>query len=177
MGHVFRYIALALVVAVPPAAWAAPGGSPASIAALKQCDAIDAMAESDRDVAIERGLTAAEAAVDANAADGRAHFAVVCYLGKRMGRAGISFRQISDLRHLRRELDVTLTLAPDDADALLAKGALLLRLPRLLGGDPGEAETLLRRALAFEPDNTAARCFLAEAERSRGVSVAPPAGC
>jgi hypothetical protein len=177
MGHVFRHIALALVIAAPSAAWAAPAGSPTSIAALKQCDAIDEMAESDRDAAIERGLAAAEAAVAADATDGRAHFAVVCYLGKRMARAGISLRQISDLRHLRRELDVTLTLAPDDADALLAKGALLLRLPRLLGGDPSEAEALLRRALVFEPDNTAARCFLAEAERTRGVSIVPPPGC
>ncbi len=170
-------LALALAVVVPPAAWAAPAGSPASIAALKQCDAIDEMADAEQDAAIERGLTAAEAAVDADGRDARAHFAVVCYLGKRMGRAGISLRQITDLRHLRRELDRTLTLAPGDADALLAKGALLLKLPRLLGGDPAEAEALLRQALVAEPDNTAARCYLAEAERTRGVSVESPPGC
>jgi hypothetical protein len=172
-----RHAAALFALLVPVAVRAVPAGSPESIAALKQCDAIDVMADAERDAAIERGLTRAEATVAADARDARGHFAVVCYLGKRMERAGISFRQISDLRRLRRELDRTLELAPGDADALLAKGALLLKLPRLLGGDVDEAEVLLRQALVAEPDNTAVRCYLAEAQRSHGVSVEQPPGC
>ena len=176
MRRVVISLACALL-ALPAAVWAVPPGTPQSIAALKQCDAVDEMRESERDAAIALGLAKAEATVDADARDARGHFAVVCYLGKRMERAGISLRQITDLRRLRRELDTTLALAPGDADALLAKGALLLKLPRLLGGDTDEAETLLRQALVAEPDNTAARCYLAEAQRSHGVVVDSPPGC
>ena len=171
------HTALVLVLLAPSLAAAVPAGSPESIAALELCDAVDEMAESQRDAALERGLAMAEHAVEADGRDARGHFALVCHLGKRMARAGIGFRQISDLRRLRRELDVTLALAPGDADALLAKGALLLKLPRLLGGDSDEAEALLRQALVAEPDNTAARCYLAEAQRTRGASIESPPGC
>lgn len=177
MRRALRHAAVAAVLVSPLPAAAVPAGSPASIAALAFCDAIDEMAEADRGAALDRGLAMAEAAVAADAGDARGHFALVCYLGKRMERAGLSFRQITDLRRLRRELDRTLDLAPGDADALLAKGALLLKLPRLLGGDAGEAEALLRQALLAEPDNAAARCYLAEAQRTRGVAVAAPPGC
>ena len=67
------------------------------------------------------------------------------------------------VRRLRHEIDATIELAPADADALATKGALLLRLPRWFGGDPTEAEALLRRALVSEPDNGTARCYLAKA--------------
>jgi hypothetical protein len=179
MRQVLRHLALGLAVALaaPHGAAAAPAGSPAAIAALDLCDAVDDMPEAERDAALERGLAMAEAAAAADPGDARAHFAQACHLGKRMERAGISWRQITDLRRLRRELDRTLDLAPGDADALLAKGAMLLKLPRLLGGDAAAAEALLQRALAAEPDNTAARCYLAEARRTRGVAVEPPAGC
>ena len=56
------------------------------------------------------------------------------------------------------------------ADALAAKGVLLLRLPRWFGGDPKEAEVLFRRALVSEPDNSTARCHLAEALTARGAA-------
>lgn len=176
MGWV-RHAAAALVLLAPALARAVPPGSPESVAALRQCVAVDKLPEADRDAAIDRGLAVAEAIVAADGRDARGHFAIVCYVGKRMQRAGFSIRQISDLRRLKREMDRTLELAPGDADALLAKGALLLRLPRLLGGDVDEAALLLRQALVAEPDNTEARCFLAEAERSQGVSVDQPPGC
>jgi hypothetical protein len=57
---------------------------------------------------------------------------------------------------------VTLALAPNDAEALAAKGALLIRLPRWLGGDRREAELWLRRALAVDPANATARTYLDE---------------
>ena len=151
---------------------AVPPGSPTSIAALDLCSDVDEIAEGERDAALARGLALAEAAVATDERDARGHFALFCHLGKRIERSGISFRQLTALRRLRRELDITLALVPGDPDALAAKGALLLKLPRLLGGDAAEAEVLLRRALEAEPDNTAARCYLAEVLRVRGVSSA-----
>jgi Flp pilus assembly protein TadD len=47
---------------------------------------------------------------------------------------------------------------------------LLLRLPRLFGGDPQEAEDLLRRAVAAEPDNGTALCYLGKALDARGAT-------
>jgi hypothetical protein len=85
-----------------------------------------------------------------------------------MENGGAGIGQLVGLFRLRRALDKTLDLAPDDADTLTAKGALLVRLPKLLGGDPGEAAVLLRRALVAEPENGTAKCYLAAAERARG---------
>ena len=52
-----------------------------------------------------------------------------------------------------------------DPDVLTAKGAVLLALPGLLGGDAREGERWLRRALARDPQHCAARAYL------RGVRV------
>lgn len=176
MTRAASLVALAVLL-LPGMAPAVPPGTPASIAALAHCDAIDELADAQRDAALARGLAMAEAAVEADATDARAHFAIVCHLGKRMERAGLSLRQFSDLRRLRRELDRTLELAPGDADALVAKGALLLELPRLLGGDRDHAEALLRQALVAEPDNDTARCFLNEARRAAGDDLPSRGGC
>lgn len=171
MTRAVHVLLLAAALALPSAAAAVPPGTPASIAALAHCDAIDEMADAAREAALDRGLAMSEAAVAADPGDARAHFALFCHLGKRMERAGISLRQITDLRRLKRELDLTLTLAPGDADALIAKGALLLKLPRLLGGDSDEAETLLRQALVVEPDNDTARCYLEAAQAAHRGSA------
>jgi len=86
-----------------------------------------------------------------------------------MQASGLGFGQLVRLPRLRRELDVTLELAPDDADSMVAKGALLLQLPRLLGGDATAAEDLLRHAVAIEPDNHTANCYLAQVLIARGA--------
>jgi hypothetical protein len=114
-------------------------------------------------------MALAERALAADARDARAHFAAVCNLGKLMEIEGLGIGQLFSLRRLKRELDTALELAPGDADALVAKGALLLNLPRLLGGDVDEAEHVLRRAVAAEPDNDEARCYLAQALTARGA--------
>lgn len=172
-----RALIVALLLSLPRLAAAVPPGSPAAVAALRACNHADELPEAERDAALARGLAAAEAAVAADANDARAHFAVFCFVGKRAAKAGFNLGIFSDLRRLRREIDLTLALAPGDADALLGKGALLLKLPRLLGGDAEAAEALLRQALVAEPDNDEARCYLAEAQRARGADVAPPPGC
>ena len=177
MTRVPYALILAAALLLTRAAAAVPPGTPASTAALAHCDAIDEMVDGEREAALDRGLALAEAAVAADGGDARAHFALFCHLGKRMERAGISLRQITDLRRLKRELDLTLALAPGDPDALIAKGALLLKLPRLLGGDSDEAESLLRQALVVEPDNDTARCYLDAARAAQGDGTASRDGC
>jgi cytochrome c-type biogenesis protein CcmH/NrfG len=160
---------LLALLAVP--AGAVPPGAPQSAAALKQCDAVDDLPEAQRDDAIERAIASVEAVLAADERDALGHFALFCLLGKRTERAGIGFGALFALRRVKREIDAALRLAPNDADVLAGKGALLLGLPTLLGGDAVEGERLLRRALEVEPSNTDARCHLAAAERARGVAV------
>ena len=72
------------------------------------------------------------------------------------------------MRRLRREIDRTLELAPDYADALVGKGELLCELPRVLGGDAAEGERLLRAALRVDPGFIEARLGLVRALAARG---------
>ena len=85
-----------------------------------------------------------------------AHFALFCNAGKQVQLAGLSFGSLWKVRRLRREIDRAAELAPNDTDVLIAKGALLLSLPAVLGGDASAAERLLSRALSAEPDNRVA---------------------
>jgi len=164
----------ALLLASPSVA--VPPGSVSATEALAICDQADTMPQAAREAALARGEAIARAALAADPSDARAHFALFCHLGRRMKHAGIGLSALFDLAPLKREIDTAQRLAPNDADVLAAKGALLLELPRLFGGDPIEAERLLHRALVIEPSNTDARCFLAAALRARGEtpSDVPP---
>lgn len=153
-------MALAMAAAGAGRAAAVPPGSVAATEALAICEGIDAVPIAKRPAALARGVAIAEAAVNADHRDARAHYALVCNLGKKMEAEGFGLGQLVGIFRLRRALDVALALAPNDADTLTAKGALLLRLPRFLGGDAAEAEVLLRRAVTAEPDNRTAQCYL-----------------
>jgi len=162
-----RIVALTLA-ALPAGTRAAdPSGSPRANEALSLCERETASADEKRAL-LERGLTLAEQAVTADDGDAKAHFAVVCNLGREMEFRGVSLGSLIALRRLRREIDRTLELAPDYADALLAKGALLWGLPRLLGGDPEEAERLMRAALEVDPNYLGAHLTLARTLAERG---------
>jgi len=162
----------ALVLATLSVARAAdPPGTPASREALALCHRADDAPEAERPAMLDRALTLAERAVADDERDALAHFAVFCSLGGKMRRAGLGVGALVDLRRLRREVDRTLELAPDFADALAGKGALLLDAPRLLGGDPKEAERLLRRALEVDPDYLGPRLDLVRALRARGAEA------
>ncbi len=147
-----------LVVAAP----AEPMGSQAAKQSLVLCVEADELSGDDQRTALARGVQLAEDAIAADGQDAKAHFALFCNLGKQTKVAGLGLRSLFKFRRLRRELDTTLALAPNDPDALAAKGALLVQTPRLFGGDAAEGERLLRRALDIEPDNTEARRYLAE---------------
>ena len=161
-------LAVVAVLLAGPAR-AVPPGSSAASQSLALCKWADGVSGDERTQALARGMTLAEGALAADPKDALAHFATVCNLGKQMETSGLGLGQLLSLRRLRREMDATLELAPNDADALAAKGVLLLRLPRWFGGDPAQAEQLLRRALAAEPGNGTARCYLAQALNARGA--------
>lgn len=160
---------LAAAFTLSQPASALPNGSKAAAESLALCDGADKLSGDDRAAALAAGMTLAEGALAKDQSDALAHFATVCNLGKQMEAAGLSVGQVFSLRRLRRELDTTLELAPGDTDALVAKGVLLLRLPSWFGGDPEQAEELLRRALVTEPGNKTARCYLGRALSRRGA--------
>lgn len=146
-----------------------PRGSEEARAALDLCYAAEhAPPETQIDL-LERGLAHASAAVAADPDDALAHFAVFCNLGKRVRRDGVSFGTLGEVRRLMREIDLTLSLAPDYPAALSAKGEMLVALPRLLGGSMREGERLARRAVELAPEDVAARFALVEVLEARGL--------
>ena len=164
-----RLTLLCVVLAMAVGARAAdPVGSPLAEEALGICHtAQDAPVEKKVEL-FARGLKRAEEAVAADEKDPRAHFAVFCNLGEQLRLSGVSLSALFSLRRVRREVDRTLELAPDYADALAGKGNLLLHAPGFFGGDAVEGERLLRRALEVDPDYIGARLDLARALEERG---------
>jgi tetratricopeptide (TPR) repeat protein len=158
-----------LLVLVSGASAAEPQGTPRGREALRLCQRTDGAPPAEVDAMLAESLRLAEAAIAADERDPLAHFAAFCALGGQMERAGIGLAALSRLRRLRREVDRTLELAPDYADALFGKGSLLLETPRMLGGDPAEGERLLRRALEVEPDYFSPRMELARVLLERGA--------
>jgi len=167
--HASTGLALVAAMVLAEPGQAVPPGSAVASQSLALCGRADNVTGDERTQALARGMALAEEAVAADPKDALAHFATVCNLGKQMEDSGLGLGQLLSLRRLRREMDTTLELAPNDSDALVAKGAFLLRLPRWFGGDPAQAEQLLRRALAAEPGNDTARCYLGKALQKRGA--------
>jgi tetratricopeptide (TPR) repeat protein len=96
---------------------------------------------------------------------------VFCNLGKRAQLR----RQVTglpamlrDLARARHEIDAALALSPRYADALAAKGEMLVELPRVLGGDRVEGERLLRTAVQLVPDDARVRLLLAKSLEANG---------
>jgi tetratricopeptide (TPR) repeat protein len=161
---------LLLCMVVVSAHAADPPGTDASRRAHQRCAAAHDLTGAARTKALRESLADADAAIAVDDADALAHFAAFCALGALLQAEGVSLAAPLQLRRLRREVDRTLALAPDFADALAGKGALLLNMPRLLGGDSAEGERLLRRALAIDPDYLTPRFALVEALRARGAT-------
>jgi hypothetical protein len=138
-------------------------GSSLALSAVALCNtAVEEHDPAARLAALDRGLTLAEAALEANDADAAAHFAVFCNLGRRLQLRPVSWGSLTGIRRVRHEIDRALALVPDSPSALTATGVMLLELPRLLGGDAGEGARLLRRALALEPSFAPAQRALVE---------------
>jgi len=123
----------------------------------------DAEADAERkQAAYATAVARAEEAVRENDASADAHYALFCSLGRLTELRG-PIRQALTLPRLRRELDRTIKLNPMHSEALAAKGEMLLRLPRLLGGSAKDAEAYLHLSLLYDPTFWRAHLLLARA--------------
>jgi tetratricopeptide (TPR) repeat protein len=116
----------------------------------------------------DRGQMLAERAVALDDRNADAHFALFCNMGELMRLDGESISSAFALRRLMAEVNRTLELDPQHTDALAAKGTLLLRLPRLFGGDAQKGEAMLREVIERDPNAVSSRLTLAKTCEARG---------
>lgn len=110
-----------------------------------------------------RASQQAEAALASKPELAGAHFVYFAAQGRILMAAGLT-RNLFALRALdRKHLDRAIELDPRYANALAAKGGVLLDLPSLMGGDPEEGLRLLRRANEINPSGVGTRVSLAKA--------------
>jgi cytochrome c-type biogenesis protein CcmH/NrfG len=138
--------------------------------ALARCTEAARQDGARREAALREGLAMARQALAENPGDARAHLAEFCNLGRLTQANGVGLSALPAVRRLTQTIETAERLAPNDPDVLAARGAYLLALPRLLGGDPATGESLLRRALALAPSNCEAAGRLAQALASDGRS-------
>jgi hypothetical protein len=157
-------VAAMIVGFLVPVAGAQESPTAAAREALAICRGVGGLPPEERMVRLDEGLALAERASVDDPSSALAHFAAFCNRGKRLQLSGFSFGAFGEVGRLRHEIDRALELAPDWPEALAGKGAMLVALPRLLGGDVVEGERLLRRALLLDPTNVEARTILDELE-------------
>lgn len=116
-----------------------------------------------RRAALERGLEAARAAIQAQPGRPEGHF----WLAANMGALAESFGLRMGLRYrgdIKRELETVLKIEPGfqlgSADRAL--GRWYYRVPGLFGGSKKKSEEHLRRSLGYHPTSHASLYFLAE---------------
>ncbi len=172
LADVIFVVTLLMQAVAGAAAQCSPAAEPHSgtaATALALCREADQYSGAEKQHILQQGLNLAQDAAAADPRDARAHFAVFCALGKQLQSRPLAPHDLAVIHRLRMEIDTVLMLAPQDEDALIAKGAMLLALPWFLGGDGRQGEELLRTALNQDPSNVAARRYLADALRSRGA--------
>lgn len=104
----------------------------------------------------------AERAVELIPDNADAHFVVFASKGRVAQMGGLASAALS-LSSLNSELDEVLRLNPDHADALAARGGMLMKLPRLMGGNTTKGIEHLERAVEINPNGAGTRLELAEA--------------
>jgi tetratricopeptide (TPR) repeat protein len=127
----------------------------------------DAIGEDAKRAAYTEGLGLARRAVALDDRNADAHFAIFGNEGRLMLLDGVTPNPFSLLK-VNRELERALSLNPNHADALAAKGGLYRQLPWALGGSLDRAEECLTRAIAIDPGAVSARIELAATYRDMG---------
>jgi len=124
-------------------------------------------------VLYRRASQQAQAVLARNPNSPGANFVYFAATGRILLADGLT-KNLFALRSLDKDhLDRAIELNPDYANALAAKGGVLLDLPKLIGGDPSEGLRLLRRANALNPGGVGTRVSLAKAlARTGDVSEA-----
>lgn len=125
----------------------------------------------ERDVRLahfQKAQALAEKALKLNNRYPDAHYALFCSLGEQLRIDGENLTSIVGFREMMAALDRTLELKPDHLNAISSKGAFLVRLPRMLGGDVERGEKMLRLVIKKEPTAINARLNLAKVLADRG---------
>jgi tetratricopeptide (TPR) repeat protein len=153
--------------------WAEESSRQLSAQAQEECDlGRRAQERSTRLVHFEKSQKLAERAVALDGQLADAHFALFCSLGERSRIDGEKTpAAVFGFAKVMRELDRTLELNPDHLDALSSKGAFLIKLPALLGGDAKKGEEMLRRVIQRDPRAISARLTLAKTYAARGKNA------
>jgi len=163
-------LAAMIVALLVPASHAEESVTEIARESLAICRGVGALPVEERIARLDQGLAMAERAALDDPTNALAYYASFCNRGKRLQIQGFTFGALGEIRRLRNEIDRALELAPDWSEALAGKGAMLVALPRLLGGDAVEGERLLRRALELDPTNTEARTILGELEQDSSAA-------
>ena len=152
------------IVANPGTLLAQQSSQPLAHEAMAECSA--GRVTQDRASRVghfEQGQALGEQAVALDERSADAHFALFCNLGELLRIDGeLTITSVMGFRRMTNELDRTLEIAPDHLDAMSAKGAFLLRLPSLFGGNREKGEKLLQYVLLKSPQSINARLSLAK---------------
>jgi len=162
-------LAVATVAGTPPRVTAAQSSTDLASQALQEC--VRGQSAGDRTTRkahYERGEALAERAIALDDRIAEAHFGVVCNLGELLRLDGEKLTSVFSLRRLLSEIDKTLNLDPGHVPAMATKGNLLVRLPRMLGGNPTEGERLLREVVRRDQLAVTSRITLARVYDGRG---------
>jgi tetratricopeptide (TPR) repeat protein len=181
LKSLFSYVAAVVCMAVA-AAFPVPAAGQQSVYARERNEAAQDLArqslaclrrgEDAFDVEVRRqayteGAELAKKAVAADDLNADAHFALFANNGRLQLLDG-TVPNPFNLAKANRELERTLELDPNHADALAAKGGLYRQLPRLLGGNEEKAEECLTRAIDLNPNSIGARVELAQLYHDQG---------
>jgi hypothetical protein len=162
-------IVAVVVLALPTVTRAGQNAADVARQALDECQAgQNADTREARKEHFERGEALATQAVALDDHNASAHFGIVCNLGELLRIDGERITSVFELRRLMSEVDRTLQLDPNHVDAMATKGNLLVRLPRMFGGNPAEGERLLREVVQRDDGAVTSRITLAKTLEARG---------